>query len=242
MSTEQAESVVKEMLQKEGAKNLVVVLTGLMEAGKTTLLHRLFGKDLPDRYNSTGIAERSLRGLTQYLCSADKELRLVENPQDMFELVAKVKMVPSVRIIDSEVSSTNKDEEHNAKAKANTVDQITDSKEGDGTIFIHSTAKEIKSETVAMTHMSVSEVQKKPSSIREMVKIVCQNPDTCYSELELVHIMIDTGGQPESLEVLPSLIHNEDLVLLVVNLKYCLEEPTTPTFHEHGRKFTKKIY
>ena len=52
--------------------------------------------------------------------------------------------------------------------------------------------------------------------------------------------MIDTGGQPESLEVLPSLIHNADLVLLVVNLSYCLEESTTPTFHKHGRKFTKK--
>ena len=66
------------MLQKEGKlkqTNLVVVLTGLMEAGKTTLLHRLFGKDLPDRYNSTGIAERSLRGLTQYLCSADNNNR-----------------------------------------------------------------------------------------------------------------------------------------------------------------------
>ena len=66
------------MLQTEGKlkqTNLVVVLTGLMEAGKTTLLHRLFGKDLPDRYNSTGIAERSLRGLTQYLCSADNNNR-----------------------------------------------------------------------------------------------------------------------------------------------------------------------
>ena len=110
MSTERTESVVKEMLQKEGKfkqTNLVVVLTGLMETGKTTLLHPLFGKDLPDRYNSTGIAERSLRGLTQYLCSADKELRLVENPQDMFELVARVKMVPSVRSIDHLLKSAD---------------------------------------------------------------------------------------------------------------------------------------
>ena len=144
VSTEQAESVVKEMLQKEGKfkqKNLVVVLTGLMEAGKTTLLHRWFGKDLPDRYNSTGIAERSLRGLTQYLCSAGKELRLVENPQDMFELVAKVQMVPSVRSIDSEVSNTTEDETHNAKARAKTANQITYSKERDTTIVTCSTAK-----------------------------------------------------------------------------------------------------
>ncbi|CAI8016250.1 Serine/threonine-protein kinase CTR1, partial [Geodia barretti] len=142
MSTEQAESVVKEMLQKEGKfkqKNLVVVLTGLMEAGKTTLLHQLFGKDL-NRYNSTGIAERSLRGLTQYLCSADKELRLVENPKDMFDLVARVKMVPSVKSIDSEVSNTTEDEKHNAKART-TVNQITDSKERDTTIVTCSTAK-----------------------------------------------------------------------------------------------------
>ena len=172
VSTEQAESVVKEMLQKEGKfkpKNLVVVLTGLMEAGKTTLLHRLFGKDLPDRYNSTGIAERSLRGLTQYLCSADKELRRVENPKDMFDLVARVKMVPSVKSIDSEVSNTTEDEKHNAKART-TVNQITDSKERDTTIVTCSTAKvteEGKSVNVAMTQVSLSEVQNKPHSLKK---------------------------------------------------------------------------
>ena len=41
-----------------------------------------------------------------------------------------------------------------------------------------------------------------------MVKIVHQNPDTCYGELELAH-MIDTGGQPETLEVYTSFLDSQ---------------------------------
>ena len=38
--------------------------------------------------------------------------------------------------------------------------------------------------------------------------------------LELVH-MIDTGGQPELMEVMPTLIHNADLALILVNHRMC---------------------
>ena len=51
--------------------------------------------------------------------------------------------------------------------------------------------------------------------------------------LELVH-MIDTGGQPELMEVMPSLIHNANLAVLVLNLMYGLDEHPKMNFHVEG--------
>ena len=51
--------------------------------------------------------------------------------------------------------------------------------------------------------------------------------------LELVH-MIDTGGQPELMEVMPSLIHNADIAIVLVNLEYGLDECPKISYHEKG--------
>ena len=55
--------------------------------------------------------------------------------------------------------------------------------------------------------------------------------------LELVH-MIDTGGQPELMEVMPSLIHNANLAMVLVNLKYGLNECPPVNYHEKGVAYT----
>lgn len=156
----------------------------------------------------------------------------------MFELVAKVKNIPAAQTlenfsdkdvtVDEQISVKNE----GAKTTANTEDTVTD----DNPRVTHGNGKMTEAEDEeTTTAKSVSE----PYSIREMVNIVRQNPEKCFGELELLH-MIDTGGQPECLEVMPSLIHNADLILLVVNLSHCLEEYTEPTFHEQGQRFPKK--
>ena len=96
MSKEQAEAIVKKLLQEEGKfeqKNMVVVITGLMGAGKTTLLHWLFGKTPPPEYESTDTTEQVWRTLAHHTVDM-KEFRLLD-VRDMLELVAKVKKVPS---------------------------------------------------------------------------------------------------------------------------------------------------
>ena len=52
--------------------------------------------------------------------------------------------------------------------------------------------------------------------------------------------MIDTGGQPECLEIMPFLIQNANLILLVVNLSVSLDKCTVPTFHKDDTGFEKK--
>ena len=58
--------------------------------------------------------------------------------------------------------------------------------------------------------------------------------------LELAH-MIDTGGQPELMEVMPCLIHNANLAIMVVNLVYGLDDHPILTFHEKGVWYQRSI-
>ena len=53
--------------------------------------------------------------------------------------------------------------------------------------------------------------------------------------------MIDTGGQPEFMEVMPCLIHNSDLTILVLDLTKSLDAYPTLTFHDDGTAFKKPI-
>ena len=58
--------------------------------------------------------------------------------------------------------------------------------------------------------------------------------------LELVH-MIDTGGQPEILENLPSLIHHCHLIVLVLNLMFGLDEHPSIDYHEKGKAYKRAL-
>ena len=51
--------------------------------------------------------------------------------------------------------------------------------------------------------------------------------------------MVDTGGQPEFIETMPSLIHNSNLTLLVLNLAQSLDEYPPIAFHEDGTAFKR---
>ena len=58
--------------------------------------------------------------------------------------------------------------------------------------------------------------------------------------LELVH-MIDTGGQPELLENMPSLIQHSHLAVLVLNLMFGLDDHPSIDFHEEGKAYQRAL-
>ncbi|CAI8008538.1 L-type lectin-domain containing receptor kinase I.7 [Geodia barretti] len=236
MSIEKAESIVQEMLQNEGAfeqKNMVVVLTGLMEAGKTTLLLKILKEPLPDKYSSTGAAERAVR----YHIVDMKDLKLLKNPEDMFELVARVKKIITKK-------STTKEELKDSTSAAVTSrveESITSQAHEEASsvdVIGHEPTEPVAGSSEIITTYNDSTLSNKSPSLREYVDMVRKNPNECYGELELVH-MIDTGGQPECLAVMPTLIHHADLILLVIDLSCPLDDCITPTYHENGHKFEK---
>ena len=58
--------------------------------------------------------------------------------------------------------------------------------------------------------------------------------------LELVH-MIDTGGQPELLENLPSLLHHSHLIVLVLNIMFELDKYPSIDYHEEGKRYKRAL-
>ena len=281
----------RDMLEKEGKfkqKNMVVVITGLMEAGKTTLLHQLFGEALPEKYTSTGVTNQPWRGLTPYMMDANEnKFRLLRNHEDVFELVAKVKINTSYEEIQKEekvdqsakptrrgkVVQTAKRENVPSiqqKKKEEKVDQTAKPARGEEvvSILVHANSTELpkdgdEEEAIARhehvstesTKLPVAEEisgegmgqvvtnnpvnEEMPLSFKEMAEKIRKNPKKYYGKLEIVH-MIDTGGQPECLEIMPFLIHNAHLILLVVDLSVSLDECTIPTFHKDDSPFKKK--
>ena len=88
-------------------------------------------------------------------------------------------------------------------------------------------------------------VDSKPSlpkaspTCQEMVRLVkAASGSSSRFILELVH-MIDTGGQPEFMEMMPCLVHNANLAVVVVNLKFGLDEHVPIHFHVEDIAYTR---
>ena len=72
MSDEKAQEILDTALQSQKRmkqRNSIVAVTGINGAGKTSLISCFFGIDHLELYSSTGIADRSYRGLTHHIAS-----------------------------------------------------------------------------------------------------------------------------------------------------------------------------
>ena len=203
-------------------RNVVGVITGLMGSGKTTLLHHLFGMAPPDLYTSTGVAEQSLRGLLHHIVrlSAGAWERITY--RNIREFLA-----PLIRIglNEAEVDSL-------ACRLMHSIDP--------------SDVKKASSSSPPNPSYEMLEVTESHTG-KELVPLVRKATDftdiTGPPEdlvLELVH-MIDTGGQPELMEVMPSFIHNANIALVLVNLEYGLSECPETNYHEEGVRYERQM-
>ena len=211
-------------------RNVVAVITGLMGSGKTWLLSRLFNQPPPDLRTSTGIAERSFRGLLRHIIKISlshwesftydqileflaclfhgesDEVHFPSKAKDAFDLPGSVPITslsPPPSSPPTEVSSS-----HTQPASSTTPPTSTFA-------------------TESLTMQSMVKKVKAPMSF------ISSN-----DKLDLIH-MIDTGGQPVILETLPGLIHHFHLILLVLNLEFDLDNYPTVIFHEKGQQFER---
>ena len=191
-----------------------------MGSGKTTLLHHLFGMAPPDLYTSTGVAEQSFRGLLHHIVqrlSAGAWKRI--NYQNILEFLA-----PLIR------AGMN-------KARVDTLASNL-MQSIDPSYVCNASCSSAPSISGAMLEKS--------RTGREMVPLVKEASDAVATGppeemvLELVH-MIDTGGQPELMEVMPSLIHNANLAMVLVDLRYGLKECTQANYHVEGKRYERQM-
>ena len=90
ISDERAQEIIDQALKTSSLnqRNVVAVLTGLMGSGKTWLLSRLFDILPPDLYTSTGLAEKSFRGLLHHIGSISPELWKLLSDRDILRCLA----------------------------------------------------------------------------------------------------------------------------------------------------------
>ena len=235
---EMAQLIIDEAMESGSLqqRNVVGVITGLIGSGKTTLLCHLFGEPPPDLYTSTGVAEQSFRGLLHHISrlSAGTWQRL--SYKDIRELLA-----PHIRagMREANVDALASRLMHDLNPTATT--SVSTNPLDPAPSSISATAS-VLSKTEAS--LPPTTLQQKSPSCQEIVPLVQSTasagptvPD--HLLLEMAH-MIDTGGQPELMEVMPCLVHNADLAIALLNLEYSLSEHQQVDYHEKGVPYKRK--
>ena len=208
-------------------RNIISILTGLMGSGKTWLLSRLFHQLPPGLYTSTGIAEQSFRGLLHHIGNLSMETWREFLPENILEFL----------------SYRFREELPPANISALAAQFTTDALSESATIDLPPLPTPSTFSTSAVTPLQPrpSSPPKPSSASQSMVRLVkAPKGSPILSMLELIH-MIDTGGQPEYMEIMPHLIYSCHLAVLVLNLVFGLDDYPPIQLHDKGIAYKKAL-
>ena len=213
--------------------DVVAVITGLMGSGKTCLLNRLFHRPPPDFYTSTGIAEQSYRGLLHHIGSMSAGAWKLLSHKDIREFLAPLFLAGMTEANVASLAADLIAMEKYDMASNNPLPLPPPPS-------LNTVSVTTSQPTLSTTPMLPSLPEVSPTC-QAMLRLVKETSGS-NSELllKLVH-MIDTGGQPEYMEVMPCLIHNANLAVLVLNLMYGLDEHPQINFHVKGVAYKRKL-
>ncbi|CAI8005020.1 Probable serine/threonine-protein kinase DDB_G0271682, partial [Geodia barretti] len=232
MTDERAQQLIDEAMELGSLqqRNVVGVITGLMGAGKTTLLSRLFGLAPPDFYTSTGVAEQSIRGFLHHILRLSAGVWQRLSYKDIREFLAPL-IQAGMRKSDVDKLASCLMRDLNVQS-AKPLDPL-----------LSSTPKVSSQEEATPFVPTSPQLHEESPSCQEIFPLVTTaTPKSLTKDLilELVH-MIDTGGQPELMEVMPSLIHNANLALVLLDLRYGLDERPPVDCHEQGLCYKRQF-
>ena len=202
---------------------MIAVLTGLTGSGKTWLLSRLFHRPPPGLYSSTGITEQSFRGLLHHIGNMSVGSWKLLSHKDILDFLAPL-FCAGMTEADVVALAANLVASDTSEAAAH--DPLP--------LPLSPTSSEATPLSTTPIHSKHHSLPKASATTQAMVKLVkeASGPKSRFI-LELVH-MIDTGGQPEFMEVMSCLVHNANLAVVVVNLKFGLDDHPPVYFHIEG--------
>ena len=233
LSDERAQEIIDKALESSSLqmRNLVAIITGLMGSGKTWLLSRLFNQQPPDLYTSTGIAEQSFRGLLHHMMSLTSWQQFSHG--NILEYLASVfrDEIPPVEVVDVDTTLASIRISEPAQPPFPTLPSASSSP---------SSSVSPPAEASAPQAKPPSQLEKTTTG-QSMVRLV-KAPQSSQSltMLELIH-MIDTGGQPELMEHMPSLVYCCHLAVLVLNLMFGPDEYPPVHFHVKGKAYKRAL-
>ena len=236
LSDERAQEIIDKALESSSLqmRNLVAIITGLMGSGKTWLLSRLFNQQPPDLYTSTGIAEQSFRGLLHHMMSLTSWQQF--SHENILEYLASVfrDEIPPVEVVDVDTTLASVQISEPA-----TTDQPP--------LPTHLSASSSPSSSVSPPAEASAPQPKPPSQLEKTTTgqsmfwlVKAPQSSQSLTMLELIH-MIDTGGQPELMEHMPSLVYCCHLAVLVLNLMFGPDEYPPVHFHVKGKAYKRAL-
>ena len=191
----------------------MAVVTGVMGAGKTCFLKRFFKKSIPEAYTSTGVTGEAYRGILRHIANI-RTLEYLPRGKILQLLAPLLKIgVPE-----------------------GDVDALAQ-------IFLDARAQTDPSHRSPVGPPSVpalhSETTFSQTQLQSLVRDKAESEVLPESlKLELIH-MLDTGGQPEFMDTMPSLVHNSDLMILVLDLTKDLDDRPIPSLYKSGTRYEK---
>ena len=247
LTDERAQEIIDRALESGSVqvRKVVAVVTGLMGSGKTWLLSRLFHQPPPNLYTSTGIAEQSLRGLLHHIGNMSAGAWKLLSRKDIREFLAPLFLAgmteANVASLAADLMGMDTDTLQSSPFALCSPLSSSDTATSHFLPLSPLSSSETPSEAAISSHPKSYMLPKVSPTYQAMVRLV---KETTSSQnqliLELVH-MIDTGGQPESIEIMPCLIHNANLAVLVLNLMYGLDEHPPINFHESGTAYQRQM-
>ena len=212
-------------------RDLITTIVGIPAAGKTTALCRLFRKKLPERYTSTGVAEQSLRGLLHRVAQMGS-WKFVSQDQ-ILEFLAPL-LLAGISV--SHIVSLAK-----SLAEEDVGEPTTSSSEDTPSHSQPPSASSVPPASTVMQpapHSSTTVTEDEKSHAKKIMACHLRSSSTSKEDtvLELIHV-VDTGGHPQFMEVMPYLMHNSHVIALVLNLAQPLDAYPQIVFHEEDRPF-----
>ena len=229
MSDDKAQTIVDQALESGSLeqRNTVALVVGIAGSGKTWLISRIFRTNPPGKYTSTGIAEKSLRGLMHRIARMDS-LELL-SPEKILEFLAPLFQSGLLKADIASLAKIFTEEETIESSQASSGEVLSLSQPT-------ATPAAIPSSSTAPSSAAHSLPEKSYAS-EAMISLVQRIKDPKKALVIELLYMIDTGGQPEFMEIMPSLIHNSNFTLLVVNLSQSLDEYPSFAYYEDGTPF-----
>ena len=233
---EEALATVNHALESRSLKqrDLVTTIVGIVGAGKTTALSRLFQRKLPERYTSTGVAEPSLRGLLHRMVQMES-WKFVSQDQILEFLAPLFLAGVSVSHIVSLAKSLA--EEHAGEPTTSPLEDTLSHSQSPSASSAPP-APTVAAQSAPHSYTTVTEVE--VSHAKEVMACHLRSSSASKEDtvLELLHV-VDTGGQPEFMEVMPFLMHNSHIIALVLNLAQALDAYPQIAFYEEGRPYER---
>ena len=234
---------MKEALESVRLKqrNAVAAVVGVTGAGKTCALHCVFGLQPPKRYTSTGVAERSFRGLLHRIANMGSFQLLSQ--REVFSFIAEAFAseeshisVDSIAKFQTESQQPGSRQASPSSSTPASLSTLAASSSSASPLLSKSSPGPSSPEITSCDEQLPVEESFAKSAMIDFVQVTTRSKREFV--VELLH-MIDTGGQPEFMEVMPCLIHNSDLTILVLNLEQPLDAYPKVAFHRDGKGFKR---